>query len=286
MYALEWQGQVFVSRNLSKMPPPPEGLGKRKSISSFSAGSRRRMIDFLARMNVIGKRLTFITLTYSVPPTHEEAKAALKRFLQRCREYWPEASAVWRMEYQERGAIHFHLLFFNLPYWPQYHLQDTWTECTDEALSIAHVTLIHTFRKYMSYISKYIAKKDDSESNPSLVNPTYQQNTPPGFVGRFWGYLNKSALPLAEKFVMLTDDEELGRYAAWSIHATSRGRSGESEYSQKLYSTDAGKMFNFCVHHSRSTQDAHDLFLTHHHAPRQWFGSPAVPSGIGVPLAG
>jgi hypothetical protein len=247
MHIIEQQGSVFQVKNPTFKPQPNTEPAKRGKVETFSTASRRRLIDFLARMDDNYKRSTFITLTFHEPPSNEAAYAALKRFLQRVRTWFPEASAVWRKEPQERGAIHFHLIAFNLPYWPQYHLQDTWTECTDEIVSIAHIKLIRKFSTYMSYISKYIAKADSSPVEPSLVVGSYQQKPIPRIVGRVWGYFNKKALPLAPLLKIVINDEELGRYAFWSCMAMSRGRCGDSLYSRKSYTVEAKQMLAFVV---------------------------------------
>lgn len=285
MYIIEQQGQVFKVTDPSAKPPPPPTPPKRGQITCFSENSRRRLIDLLARMDDSYKRATFVTLTFREPPTVAVAYAALKRFLQRVRKWFPEASAVWRKEPQERGAIHFHLIFFNLPFWPQFHLQDTWTACTDEVLSIAHIKLIRKFSMYMSYISKYIAKVDTSAVEPSLDNPPYQQNSSPRLVGRCWGYFNKKALPFAPLVKVVVNDEDMGRYTLWSIGALSRGRCGDSLYTRKLYSVDAGEAFAFLVSHVLEFKSWYELSQMEAIDVAKWFGSPAVSGRIGVPFA-
>lgn len=285
MFVIETQGQVLQARNLAEKNAPPQFTGKRGIICIFSAASRRRLMDLLARMDNSYRRCTFVTLTFQKSPSAAEAKAAFKRFLERVRDYFPEASAIWRMEHQpERGALHFHLIFFNLTYWPQYHLQDTWTECTDEPLSIADIRLIRKFSVYMAYVSKYIAKPDDRET-PSLENASYSQNGIESSSGKWWGYHQKHSLPLAQHASICTDDVETGRYCQWWIKALSRGRSGDSLYSQKLFNPRAGEMFHFVLEIVNDIIDPNDLVQLHGVCVAQWFGSPVVLDGTGVPIA-
>lgn len=129
-----------------------------------------------------------------------EAKRAFKRFSMRVRRAFPQTSIVWRMEYQERGAIHFHLLCFNLPYWSQKELQKTWEACTGESRSIVDIRLVHGARSVMAYVSKYIAKASQTELPTSLDDVSYQHDCSEESAGRFWGYINKELLPLGQKY--------------------------------------------------------------------------------------
>lgn len=172
---------------------------KRGSIRTFSRASRRRLIELLSRMDITRVRTSFLTLTFAAAPTGDDAKRALKMFVMRLRRAYPEFSGVWRLEPQQRGAWHFHILAFNLPYIPQSDLQQSWSECTREKRSIVHVQLVRFGkRQLMSYASKYMAKMSDGST--SLDERAYQhsptedeRNNP----GRFWGYINRVKLPFA-----------------------------------------------------------------------------------------
>jgi len=200
---------------------PPQHNHKRGIIRIFSAAARRRMLRFMARLKTRKIRATFITLTFTEIVTNERAKMVFKRFLMRLRRRFVEVSGVWRMEFQERGAIHFHLLLFRLPFWKQMELQLCWEACTEETRSIAHITLVHGARRIASYISKYIAKKDET----SLEDVSYQhvdrESGEIPALGRFWGWINKNALPLGELHEgVLTDDYTIKSVSAWAWKLT------------------------------------------------------------------
>lgn len=243
------QGQVYELRRSDVTTPlkPPHG-GIRGVITGFSRASRRRLIDLTARLDTDGVRKTFLTLTFSDIHTPEETKAALKRFTMRLRRAYPNFSAIWRSERQERGAIHFHLICFNLPYIPQKGLQSVWEDCTKEARSIIHIKLLNSSRAVMNYVSKYIAKQDDADAVfTSLDKPTYQHAT-----GRHWGYINKKALPMATKWSFHVTDPDAIRYAMWGCFALSKGRAGRSTQHIKLFCDDALDMLRYtlsiCAH--------------------------------------
>lgn len=217
---IEAQGSLLRMVIRGKQPGKSFGGAKRGIIRAFSRSSRLRLMRFMARLKTRKIRATFITLTFTEMVSHERAKKVLKRFNMRLRRAYKTASAVWRLEYQpKRGAIHFHLLCFNLPYWKQKELQETWEDCTNEQTSIVDIRLIHGARSIMAYISKYIAKVDDRPTT-SLDDGSYQHVEGEGSAGRFWGYINKELLPLGEVVAgVLTDRQTIRSLSsfAWSL---------------------------------------------------------------------
>jgi len=133
----------------------------------------------------------FLTLTYvSNMVDSTRGKAHLRTFLERVRRKFPKSSGVWRIEYQKRGAVHFHLILFNLPFWKADDIRDAWGEIIGEENPRIRIELCHSRRKLTSYVSKYIAKVA-SESFVSLSNVPYPH------AGRWWGVFNKSFIPMA-----------------------------------------------------------------------------------------
>lgn len=202
---LEAQGSLL-SLRLKGQTSKAVGHGHgRGVIRAFSQASRRRLMRFMARLKVRKIRATFITLTFTEMVTHAYAKMAFKRFTMRLRRKFGQASGIWRLEYQpKRGAIHYHLLMFNLPFWKQAEVQKTWEACTLEPRSIVDIRLVHGARSVMAYVSKYIAKVDDAPT--SLDDGSYQHEGREPALSRFWGWINKECLPLGQKFEgILTD---------------------------------------------------------------------------------
>lgn len=196
---IEAQGSLLSLRVMGFKSKPNPHSSKRGVIRTFSRASRRRLMRFMARLKVRKIRATFLTLTFTEMVTHERAKTVFKRFSMRLRRKFPLLSVVWRLEYQpKRGAIHFHLLCFNLPFWEQALVQKSWEDCTEEATSIVDIRLIHGARSVMGYVSKYIAKVD-LESPASLDDGSYQHEGREPALSRFWGYINKELLPLGQK---------------------------------------------------------------------------------------
>lgn len=247
MIFIEKQGQVVRVVNLTDCTPKEPPSSKRGEIEEFSRKSRRRLIDLIQRLDTASVRKTFVTLTFSFPVTPLWAKASLKRFLARLRYHYPEVSGIWRVEPQKRGAPHFHLILLNLPYVEQAILQNVWTECTQEARSIVHVTLIRSVRGLTYYVSKYIAKVEAQEKLASLDYQPYPQNSVWHWTGRHWGYINKEHLPFAERQIGMICDQEVARYFWWCSSAKARGRRKTSVRSTRWYTEDAQKVFDYAI---------------------------------------
>lgn len=247
MFEVSTQGDVFQIRQVHCVKGAPVGGGLRGRVLEFSRAARNRLINFIARFDVKDVRTVFITLTFHNAPSAEFAKKALKRFAQWMRRTYPQASAVWRQEYQARGAIHFHLLAFNLPYIPQAELQARWQRCTEEPLSIVYIQLCRNKRDVMGYVSKYVAKRDKSSATTSFIDGSYQHETGELMSGRCWGYINKQGLPLGELVEVLAEDEDMQRYAMFAIRSLSGGKGGRSDQRASLYCQDGLPMLNYLV---------------------------------------
>jgi hypothetical protein len=93
----------------------------RGAVTVWSPGSRSRMVKRLATLDwspiiapAPGFRAAMVTLTYpgdwvSVCPSPDTAKKQLKAFRAAHARRWGQFPAVWKMEFQRRGAPHFHL---------------------------------------------------------------------------------------------------------------------------------------------------------------------------------
>lgn len=245
MYVAEQQGQVIGLRNLA-FGKRMAGGGKRAAVTGFSVASRRRLIDLMARLDTSQVRTTFITLTFSSIPTATFAKQALLKFRKRLFRKHSNVSIVWRMEYQKRGSIHFHLIAFGLPFIDQAELQNTWTECTGEERSIVDIRLVRSSTMLMKYVSKYVAKPTDADGSTSLENNAYLSVPCDEWQGRVWGIWNKTALPVAPRHAcVITDDAEAERLAN-VIEVMSHGY-GKARFSPywKLFSAQAKDIYRF-----------------------------------------
>jgi len=89
------------------------GGGTRTECRGFSTNSRRRLQARMAQWNLNGLYCSFVTLTYpAVYSTDWRVwKRDLESFLKRIERKYPHIiGCAWRVEFQKRGAPHYHLL--------------------------------------------------------------------------------------------------------------------------------------------------------------------------------
>ena len=191
---VEAQGSLLAVASESDAVAPIGG--PRGVVNGFSAASRRRLIRKLARLRP--DQTVFLTLTYPARfPDAKEAKTHLRAMLERLRRRFPKMSAIWRLEFQQRGAPHFHLLCFNMPYIPHRTFRKYWSEIVweyvDETLPFVRLEMIRSQKGAMFYAAKYCAKPTDEAVESLFNNSAYLH------AGRIWGIHNKDHLPYAPK---------------------------------------------------------------------------------------
>lgn len=172
-------------------PYPPEGRGgTRGAIRTFTPGARRRLMKRLACLNreALSCLPLMITLTYhnDWPADLKGCKLHLERFCKRLQRGHKNVAIIWKLEYQKRGAPHFHLLVFNIPWIAHVEVARHWYEVVgtqDNALRRAgtRVERIRCWNGVISYASKYLGKV---LSEGPDVSP-----------GRFWGVKFSRNLP-------------------------------------------------------------------------------------------
>jgi len=209
-----------------------EGRNRGK-IGEFSYKSRQRMMRKQAMIDQRAAGLpVFLTLTYPEEWAGDakEWKIQLHHFkvcmVQRFKDVW----GLWKMEFQKRGAPHFHLMLWGLPKiegtehvrkgklcWrvlpglsrPEdltvfNWLNETWYRIVgseDEKHLAAGINLepVQSWRGVTSYVSKYLGKTAGGEFVP--VEHT----------GRFWGVIQGHKWPVT-KMVLEIGEEAFMRY--------------------------------------------------------------------------
>lgn len=190
--------------------------GKRGNVETFSEQSRMRMLRKLARLSPSARdgfrhRCSFLTLTTRGIYHPRQIKEWMRAFLKRMARKWSSVSAVWRLEYQKRGAPHLHLVIYNVPYIPKDGIQAAWGEIVGEDRPFTRIESIRSYKHLMSYVSKYAAKVQEGGFNTAAyqaANPesAYADESP----GRVWGMFNRKNLPWA-----IEEVAELPQSFAW-----------------------------------------------------------------------
>jgi len=183
--------------------PLPLGLGSRGgprgSVKTFSRASRRRLQKTLAGIDrrQMPNLPLFVTLTYPLewPSTATTWKQQLDTFLKRLDRRFPQSSAIWKLEFQKRGAPHFHLMIFGVKYISQHWIARAWNDIVapgDEKHLAAgtEVRRVRSWRGVASYAAKYMSKAEKITGH--------------GEVGRYWGVFNRKNLPIQWIKIKLT----------------------------------------------------------------------------------
>lgn len=185
---------------------------RRGVIKDFSRRARSRLLDALNRINRprLHSRPLFVTLTYPEqwPSDPAEWKRHLDVFAKRLVKHVPSAAFFWKLEFQSRGAPHFHLLVFNTNFLPYQWLARAWYEVVNSG-DLKHlaagteVRRIKSWRGVLSYAAKYMTKPVQL---PLFIQPETGEivNRWPG---RFWGCVNRAALPVDVVSFLLTWEE-------------------------------------------------------------------------------
>lgn len=178
------------------------GGGKRGEVSGFSNNSRRRLLQTIGGVRRDAGLPLFITLTYpEVFPEPEISKRHLKMFFQRLARSFPAHGSIWKLEPQQRGAPHYHLLTWGVSLvevgcW----VAQNWYEIAgggDPKHLMWHLGLLENgnklcvqqvlhFRGVWSYASKYLGKTFSVAGWDEKAT------------GRFWGVVNRGNIPFGE----------------------------------------------------------------------------------------
>lgn len=216
----------------------PKGGGRRGKIGYFSRGSRRRMLGMIAEIRDNFEGALFVTLTYpSEYPTDPRIfKRHLDNFLKRIARYFEDTRGIWRLEFQRRGAPHYHLLLWGINEnltWIRRYIAKVWYEVVHSgdgkhARAGTNVQRIESRKHAGRYVSKYAAKEQDTPMIPA----TGEVIAP----GRYWGYWGQLDRHMGMR-VTLADNEaiELRRILKHLLKSRGKGRRGKAaRYAQRL----------------------------------------------------
>ena len=168
--------------------------GQREKISHFSDRSRRRLRKTFGSIRR-DRPCMFVSMTYHETNPHpKKAKRDLDAFLKRLRRRYEnvKVSAVWRMEFQKRGVVHFHLLIWGIKWINAQIASRIWWEVTDETSEAHRKSGVDVERvddepgKAANYCTEYL----EIEANPERC----EWDDP----GRFWGVWERRNLPVAD----------------------------------------------------------------------------------------
>lgn len=202
-------GALFIVKDMSKTVPFAFS-GGRNDITHFSKSSGARMRKYLRETLCDYSGMLTLTYPFYYPHDGKAVKEHLRKFLQEVRREhrrtFGEASAIgfsafWFLEFQERGAPHFHIFTTWNP--SKEWVSKKWFDIcnTEDERHLRAGTRTEVLRggrgATMAYASKYAAK-------------SAQKTVPAGFenVGRFWGVSGRRDCLSADTYVTQEQQED------------------------------------------------------------------------------
>lgn len=176
------------------------GRRPRGKVRGFSRSSRMRLLEMFNQLNAheTTAHPKFITLTYpeDIAPEWKVAKAQLNTFLWYLEKRYGRHPLVWRMEHQENGSIHFHIIYWYRPFVPYQVIRDLWdglicNYVLPEQSASTQVKGLTRWRQVAYYVAKYVAKRTP-EGEADVAH------------GRHWGTRNWSLMPVKVRTVVLS----------------------------------------------------------------------------------
>lgn len=129
--------------------------GKRKSVNSkidYNIQRTKKRLRRLINANVTGNDL-FVTLTYADNMQDVvQAKNDFKRFIERLKRKGYVMKYVYVIEFQKRGAVHFHCIFFDCGFIDSKILAEIWQK------GFVKINRINDVDNAGSYVVKYMDK--------------------------------------------------------------------------------------------------------------------------------
>lgn len=191
-YGVRWAGRVFeIQTSLDSKGKP--SIADRGEVGGFSRKSRARLCKLTASIpwELFATRF-FVTLTYPevFPRDGRIVKGHFAAWRRRLERRYGKQAVVWKLEFQRRGAAHFHCLLsvpegtaideFRL--W----LSDAWYGIVGSG-DLKHLAAGTQVQVAETDCGRYFAYGVKSTGSKE-----YQNQVPEGFenVGRFWGAWN------------------------------------------------------------------------------------------------
>lgn len=168
------------------------------------------------------KYCSFFTCTYKDNFLDEyAAREDIKKFIKRLQYNYPGKEEngkwldftqyLWAVERQKRGAVHFHIIFFNCPYlhWSKY--QEEWGKGTIDIHQVRYA------RNAGSYVCKYFTDYDEQFFDNPIIGKTWgkSRNLKNSIIKRFAEY--QGCIPGCKVLKTYTYHTEINGYCLLTI---------------------------------------------------------------------
>ncbi|MFA5264427.1 MAG: hypothetical protein WC378_11430 [Opitutaceae bacterium] len=218
-----------VKNHAAPIAIPPKNTKKRGCVKGLSKKSRFRLTKLLAMINR-PEPLHFVTLTYrEFAGDWGKWKDHFKAWKDLMCHHYPALSGLWRMEFQERGAPHFHLILWGVTKATEAfkdQASEAWLRIIGQNTQANRqygvtVQLTDDLRSTGFYLSMYAAKDEKDRKDIQT--------------GREWGLIRRDLLNVKPSRVALLSDcqERLLRRVLRRLHRA-KNRSTASSYYRRL----------------------------------------------------
>lgn len=246
---------LWLDAGLIKIQFPDTSLVKNhtwgyRGNATFSPESRRRLMRKLA---MVDRRYVpqFVTLTYpdAWPDDPKIYKRQFDNFCKALKYRHPEAGLIWKLEFQARGAPHFHLLVWGVPLGElRAFVPMAWYKIAgagDEKHYLWHmgvlgngnrhcVQQVFSYKQVSSYASKYMGKDEKSRDG----------------VGRFWGVRYRECIPFVVPITIPIHDlsivKQMMRYMRRYMSYKVYDKSGKFLYQRKVKGRSYHSLYMIC----------------------------------------
>lgn len=221
--------------------------GIKKPIKEFTNKSRKSLKFFIKNSKIEFKNIITLTYPKEFPTDGKEVKYHLNRFTKLLNKM--NCSYIWVIEFQERGAPHFHIL--TNTFIDKKNISESWYKIvkSGDEKHLKAGTQCEKLRKGIkaarSYIMKYISK-----SEQKTVPKNYEK------IGRFWGRseekLENQKIEIDSKIVELIKANYELKIREWLNNKTTYEKI--NEIMDKIYNSDNVILWSF----SNETKDIID----------------------------
>ena len=207
-----YKNDVVVRRQGLNNKPPEQTRGK---VTAFSKASRRRLA-FVASNTTIPLR-TMITLTYpsDYPSDGKTVKGHLRQFLTWLQKETGGCEYLWFLEFQARGAPHFHILTD----WPLPRDRDNkvlWYAKVAQRWYLVVGSNDYKHRQAGTRTETLRSADGGARYAVKYAQKMRQKAVPPDYqdVGRFWGH-TRAVKPEPQQAYRCTEDDVRGMLEGW-----------------------------------------------------------------------
>jgi len=140
---------------------PHRGNRINTHIGEMSHRSFQRLSLNLRNSSSLWKQSFCLTYHNNYPKTSKDVKRHLDTFLKFLRR--KNLKYFWVLEFQKRGAVHYHLIIFNLPYMELSNMRLLWP------FGHSHLVIVRNRATAVRYLIKYLSKKDKKKPKMTRV---------------------------------------------------------------------------------------------------------------------